>query len=670
MSFDDKELFGELANKIGAEDLTDPGLLLERGDKEKANSNNATAQSFFEKALAASTAKAARLEESSQYRSAAEMNFIGAEANLRLGKTEEAMGLYNKVGEQLLIAGKNYIDMYNEYFDGVLCVTLGSLVNILQGKIDEAKSVYLEYIKKLDEAGESGKLQQGGETLKQTIWSVGYILKALQDTDHEALQNAQQLISTNIKPNLIKAKLSKIAPLLDQVVSYTLNYFQSQIKLPKITHSLTLPNEMLLNQIFDIKMTIGNTGEGDASNLHVTFNLPEDFEILGGKKEISISQVPKNTQEEINLKLRILSSDSEDKVIPFNGKITYQDMLQNDLVSFIGPLDLEIRANSQKDELQKKFTEIKGAIESLFLEVKDQKYPNSFIQNLTNKMNKIFETTESELRVEHFETVKANLSQLTNEKEWLQELFRGNSGKMIQEELKSSKEKYANERVSSRESELQSQFDKTKEELIYTKEKEKDAALLSLRNEIEEKNKKLVEGKEKEFEERLKAEEKKYEIKLKQVVNETKERQALEHQQKIEVINNKNEVGIRQIQEEYQNDLKTKVEEIKKQEDIKLEEELRKLKSEHYEELRKLEASLQEEKESEIQNMKAQHANEIDALKNQYSSQHSSDLQEKISFAKDETKAELTRQFQLKEEEYKKEIEGLKHRIAQLESNF
>ncbi len=669
MSFDRRDLFGELANKIGAEDITDPFELLKRGDEEAQKGNHGKAKEFYEKAIATGKAKAHRFETNNQHRSAAEMNYVQALANLRLNNTEAAMALYSKIGTQLIQGGKNYIDLYKEYEDGVLLITLGGLVYVLQDRVPEAKELYLQMINEIEQKGQSGEIQQGLDRLKEILWTVGYIIKAIQDVDHTALQSAQQLISKTIRPNLKKAKVAGMEPLLNEIVTYTLNYFQSQIKLPKIMISTVIPPEMLVNSIFDISLSIQNDGEGDAHSLSLDFEIPDDLELVDGTSSATFEKLPAGDKIEHKISLRYQTSLEEDRTFDLKAKLTYKDMLNNEQVQFIGPLSLEVTAKSKKDEYMASMTNLRekwtGIKEAGF----DDLVPDALVSVVESLIAKKTSDLEKLIEEQQYAYAEQALKDLESIITWSEETLRTGDGFVqLRAALENLREEYAQTKLAEAEEKHKQELESTIDRVNQMKEEEKIHALQEKENELNRKWEKEIENLKLQHEQEINNLKAEHEKNLKFKLTELEEALTQKHRKEMDELNEKNERGIREIQADYQADLEQKVEEAKQQEAAKYEKIIEDLKQAHQEELRQVTERLEEEKQTEIQSLEAKIEVEKEKLRQQLRNEFEEEKAQAIQKAIDEFSENQQRNFQAKEREYQEKIEELNRTIARLES--
>lgn len=646
----------ELFAKIGADDQegeTDPYKLIQAGDNETMSGNVAKATTLYKSAVTNGMAKAKKFEEQKQYRSAAEAYYLTSLGHLKLGNEEEVETLSAKVGEQLLEAANMYINTYEEYSYGVVCASLAGLIYVLLKDNEKAKSVYEDTLASIENKANEGKIQIGKDKLVQTVWVIGYVLQAIQDVSHEALEEAQRLISAQIRPLLSKMKLAGISPLLDQTVSYVLEYFQEQIKLPNLAVSSQLPNDIVVNQIFEVKIDLMNIGEGIATAVRLELNLPEGLEHVDGNLQQDFEKLDPDQHEQIILHLRYQASTPEDVKVKLGGKITFQDMLKNQQVQFVGPYDVAIFAESKKDKLGRQLKaefEKAESTESLALH---PDYPPTFGTMLIDFQKDLVNSVKNELDAENYEKIPGALEVLNDVRKELSTYFSKDGSRVSElissllemkeeyaqskiEEALEIKEKELEERIESLKIKLEDEknqaleqqkdeFTKASEEisaqhkaeltqlrasLTESFEKDKEELISSHKIELEEYEKKIKD----EIDQNTSLMDRKLNAKLSEQENTLRE----EFNKQISELNEKNATTVAELRKQFENDKNSSVEELRKQLNADFEEQKKSLISEYEEKLRMQKDQIDQEYELKRSQIESKYKQEIQMLKDDY----------------------------------------------------
>jgi len=646
----------ELFAKIGGDDQegeTDPYKLIQAGDNETTSGNVARATTLYNSAVTNGMAKAKKFEEQKQYRSAAEAYYLTSLGHLKLGNKEEAEKLYVKVGEQLLEAANMYINTYEEYSYGVVCASLAGLIYVLLKDNEKAKSVYESTLESIENKANEGKIQLGKDKLVQTVWVIGYVLQAIQDVSHEALEEAQRLISAQIRPLLSKMKLAGISPLLDQTVSYVLEHFQEQIKLPNLAVSSQLSNDIVVNQIFEVKVDLMNIGEGTATAVRLELNLPEGLEHVDGNLLQDFEKLDPDQHEQITFHLRYQTSTSEDVKVKLGGKITFQDMLKNQQVQFVGPYDIAIFAESKRDKLGRLLKaefEKAESTESLPLH---SDYPAAFGTMLLDFQKDLVNSVKSELDAENYEKIPGALGVLHDVRKQLGTYFSKDGARVSEliSSLQEMKEEYARSKIEEaleiKEKELEERIESVKIDL----EDEKNQALAEQKDEFTKASEEirdkhnaglaqlresLTESFEKDKEELISSHKIELEVYEKKINDEVDQNTSLmdrklnaklsdqedtlreEFNKQISELNEKNATTVSELRKQFDEDKSSTAEELRKKLTSDFEEQKKSLISEYEEKLRIQKDQIDQEYELKRSQIESKYKQEIQMLKDDY----------------------------------------------------
>ncbi len=357
----DDDIRGELFSKLGAESSGNPEEMLSKAVVEFKDGDPIEAKKIFKEIISITTTNALRYETQSQHRAAAQEYYIQAVSYEYMQQTSDRDKNYAKVIDGLLSYAKTALT-FEENEKGITSASLAGLVCIISGNNNRAFEIYNKHMEIL-------KSKNNSQGLMQIIYSLGYLLDALKNTNVAALSDAQNFISKDLKPMLSTAKLTGFNNLLKSVVIFTQNVIESRIKMPKILVDTSIPRDILFNDIFEFVLTVENAGEGLATEIKVSLQFPEDIEILSGEKSISYDKLDSNDKKIITYSLRYqTASDINEITKEIKGNLTYVDMLNNGHKQYIGPLNFEIRSMSKTSEYIEKLNKVKEDYNSLNFE--------------------------------------------------------------------------------------------------------------------------------------------------------------------------------------------------------------------------------------------------------------------------------------------------------------
>jgi hypothetical protein len=649
MSFRD-ELFSKIGADSDQQDVSDPQKLILLGDQQKQSGNVGKATELYNNAVKSGLSKSEKFSEQKQYRSAAESYYITSMAYERLSQMDKVNELYSKVATNLLEAANTYLNMYKEFRDGALCATLSGLVYILQKRTEDAKKVYEEYTTLFKQKDEEGIIPGGSDQYIRMLWIVGYIIQALSETNHNALQEAQTLISSKIRPILDKAKLSGIEPLLDHSLNYVISHFESKIKLPIVTNATEFPKDMVINEIYNAQISVQNIGEGEAHDGVIQIEDLINLEILKGSLTESFEKLTPGETIAKNIEFRYQSADSQDVKLTLKGKVRYKDMLNNEQIQYIGPISLAFNAISKKVKLTRELDAEKTKSSAIKSITKHPDLPTALYTPFEKTEEVLFETLKSEIENENFEVFNSGLSIIKSYRKTVEEYISesGMEVKPLLEKINQDRENYASERVAEREEKLKETHQKEIDNINQThqqKLEEKDRfykdqeskKLVTQKDQLEKAHDealkaKLVEQKDqldklkaeeinnlkKEHEQELQAQSKKLDKQLNLKLEEHEENLKEDFQKEKEVINQKNEEAFYDLKNTYEKEIEDKLSALRKQLTDKFEKQIKEEKGTVEDNYRREMEGMKQEYELKIKTINSQHKKQMDELKETY----------------------------------------------------
>ncbi|MDH5402823.1 MAG: hypothetical protein OEY49_10060 [Candidatus Heimdallarchaeota archaeon] len=564
MAFGD-ELKGELFNKIGVEATEDPATMLDKAIAELQAGNHHNAKQLFDKVISATDANAKRFDEQNQHRSSAEEYYLQAVAYGYMEKTEERDEIYKKVISNLLASSKTRFTFDDEN-GGITAVTLAGLVHLMFGDEAGAHSLYDEYVKFAD-------TKQNPTNLKNILYSLGYLLAGLKNSDLQSVTEGQNFISTHLRPMLKVAKLAGFEKLLNSVVSHTQSILHSRVKMPKIQFHSSVPSDLVFNDAFEISIDIENSGEGDANNMEFVLEVPKDIEILSGNTKENLGNLTGSAKVSKTFTLKFQTNEDLSEVVKqISGNVTFTDMLTNTHKQFLGDIELEIRSISKKTEYQNRLTEIKRNLEALNAKPVNEFYPVVLKNSLNEQTNDLTSSIASSIEEGKFKEAEFKLEFLGSTMKWTDNVMHGDTAKAIIDAI--------NSKLAKLEEEL-----KTAKE---THQKEIQQLLVANDN------------------------------KLKQQLDQHESQLRDQFRQETIKKNEETEKAIREIQEENRKEVEVEVDKLRKELTLKYKEQIKQLENTIEDERRQLSQRAEEEKSLELTTLKSKmHQEKQDALEEQ-----------------------------------------------------
>ncbi|MHA1303134.1 MAG: hypothetical protein ACTSQE_04170 [Candidatus Heimdallarchaeaceae archaeon] len=509
-------------------------------------------------------------KEKKQYRTSAQNLYQIAEIYKILNAKDDWVAVMRAVVEDLINAAQDYLQLWNDYERAITLVSASCFLLFSIEDFATAEQYYNQYIAKIQG-------DPGFTSAQQVLYAAGYAIKAVKDLDAKALLNAQQLVGSHLKPHLSQMVGDFFLNAIDNAIDNVVRVFRSKIKLPKIVPELVFSRDLVLNEPSDLTIHLENEGEGDAFNISFQLNIPDEIEILDGKREFVIEELPAGKTSDYKLVFRCMSAIGE-VTHEISGKITFYDQLQTKQTMMIGPYDLIFREVSLAKELGARLAELESTslkYRSLLLETGI--LPESLSEQVVSLINAIIKESEEKISEEEFETVKANISTIKK----LFSLF---------EQITS--EEYVKKIKEMREQEIKARLDEAVED-----------AKATLLTEFEEEKRKIQEAHEVELqnlETRLRAE---FEAEKEKIIAETTERFKEQHEKELEEL-------MQELNNRHAKELEEAREEAERIKEQALEEQRNRLEEEKRKALEEQESLLQEEFQKRLSSLQNARNNE------------------------------------------------------------
>ena len=650
-----EDLKGELFNRIGAQDSSNPMQMLEQGRKEKSEGNQAKAKEIFQGIINNSQTKAAQLAEQKQHRAAAEEFYFVYLAQKELENESEKNEMFTKVIESLEGASKTAID-FGEDNRGITILTLAGMIAILNNNTEQAHQIYNKGL-------EISNQKPNSKALQKLLYSLGYLLDALKNINMGALTEAQGFISHDLKPMLKTAKMTTFDHLLDSIVTDVGNIIGGQVKMPRIEVMNEAPKDLVFNQAYEISIAIENTGEGDATDFNLELNFPEDLELLSGNLKENYGTLKPNDKKDHKLSFRLLTSTADEVQKEISGTITYTDMLGNGRKQFISPFDLVFRSTSKSSEYEKRLKEVSEGM--MTDESKGEFVPSGLVTSVTNLHENVKSHVTEALSNEDFNSVETGMKILEAIGNWSQGVLSDSdavfkTGVETMLEVRENKVRSEMEEHFKVETEkLIEQHNQSVKELDEKFEREKQEEVDRTTTSLTMKHNAEISKIKTDHEDDLQRVNKTVENKFKIQFAQQEEKIRAEAQAELQKKNNEIENGVRQVQEQYAADKDKELAQLRDELTKKYETQISSLKSQFETEKNRISAYAEEEKESALKSLQSklnqEKQTEIQNLER--------DMKAKSDHVLSETTGDLT-------SKHTKELQARDQKIRELEEKI
>ena len=468
-----------------------------------------------------------------QFRKSSENLFYVAQIYKQLNAKDDWVAATKAIVEDLINAAQEYL-LWSDYNKAVVLISSACFFLFSIEDFTTAEQLYSQYISQIQN-------DPGFTSAQQILYAAGHAIKAVKEIDTQALINAQQLVGNQLKPGLNQIMGDLFFPAIDSAVDTVVKKFRSKIKLPKIVPELKISKDLVLGNPTSLVITVENEGKGNAFNIQLQLNLPEEIELLDGLKDFIIEDLPAQQSIDNKLLIRCLSATGE-STHEISATIIYYDQLQTKQTMMIGPHELIFREKSLVNELEKSITELKTLSDEYYQKlVHTTLLPEEVCEEIYEIVPIILKRSEEEMKSENFDIVQANIEIIKSIHQIADNLMKEKFVNSIKETQNQKIEEKVREAMTTLKEELEQSYEERseqmKQELLLQKETEITNIQEQLRKqkdaELEELMAKLNEGHEKELDEARQEIRKEMEKELEEynLKFENEKKQALEEQE-------------------------------------------------------------------------------------------------------------------------------------------
>lgn len=381
-----KDLMNELASKLGGQQAPKRSYRDIIDEINNADLNALQLQKKLDEETSAMATQANSLEESSKFKDAAilyfEIGIIVKEVNDKSSTDHHTW--IEKSSKCLVLLSNEYIAWGVKEIDrAAASLAIGNLINFLTGNwtlldaYNEFNSKYADQI-------------QQGNTAAQSLWVPYDLVNSVTQLNSESLQRAENYAQTALLTQVEPAKSFHDA--VQTVIANAREAMVSQMKLPNVDITGSLPKDIIFGENFTLNLDITNTGEGFANDVKVVIDKLEGLNLVQGSFSVSFKELEANSKtQKLNLEFNCPSGEGDkEKLFEIKGKVEYLDILENKRINPIGPYPILIRTFKKADELKERLKKIENSNKEIIEKFDNFSSDQDTTKSLINSFNKTF----------------------------------------------------------------------------------------------------------------------------------------------------------------------------------------------------------------------------------------------------------------------------------------
>ncbi|MHA1137366.1 MAG: hypothetical protein ACTSSE_12855 [Candidatus Thorarchaeota archaeon] len=174
---------------------------------------------------------------------------------------------------------------------------------------------------------------------------------AIQALNLDAFAEAENAAVTELKSALASSGSPEFSKYVDRGLDMVREILRGKLKVPKISSHLTIPIDLTFTEDFSVKISIKNSGEGDATNMKLEWHFDEGLNVVSGESTKIIHTLPAGETLDVPIVLRSAEALGGTREFSLVVRGTYEDKLKTEYSLQAGPAVLILKDYKESEKL-------------------------------------------------------------------------------------------------------------------------------------------------------------------------------------------------------------------------------------------------------------------------------------------------------------------------------
>ena len=174
---------------------------------------------------------------------------------------------------------------------------------------------------------------------------------AIQALNLDAFAEAENAAVTELKSALASSGSPEFSKYVDRGLDMVREILRGKLKVPKISSHLTIPIDLTFTEDFSVKISIKNSGEGDATNMKLEWHFEECLNVVSGERNKTIHTLPAGETLDVSIILRSAEALGGTREFSVVVRGTYEDKLKTEYSLQAGPAVLTLKDYKESEKL-------------------------------------------------------------------------------------------------------------------------------------------------------------------------------------------------------------------------------------------------------------------------------------------------------------------------------
>ncbi len=237
---------------------------------------------------------------------------------------------------------------------------------------------------------------------------------AIQSLNLNAFAEAENAAVTELKSALASSGSPEFSKYVDRGLDMVREILRGKLKVPKISSHLSIPIDLTFTEDFSVKISIKNSGEGDATNMKLEWHIDEGLNIVSGERNKTIHTVPAGETLDVSISLRSAEALGGTREFSILVRGTYEDKLKTEYSLQAGPTILILKDYKESEKLLHDSSITEGRVSFLRASVEESEFEADPLIRIVDGLTASLTQARTDVEESNLDIAKARL-QIVND---------------------------------------------------------------------------------------------------------------------------------------------------------------------------------------------------------------------------------------------------------------
>jgi len=237
---------------------------------------------------------------------------------------------------------------------------------------------------------------------------------AIQSLNLNAFAEAENAAVTELKSGLASAGSPEFSKYVDRGLDMVREILRGKLKVPKISSQLSIPIDLTFTEDFSVKISIKNTGEGDATNMKLEWHIDEGLNVVSGELNKTIPTVPAGETLDVSIILKSAEALGGTREFSILVRGTYEDKLKTEYSLQAGPTILILKDYKESEKLLHDSSITEGRVSFLRASIEESEFESDPLIVIVDGLTASLTQARTDVEESNLDIAKARL-QIVND---------------------------------------------------------------------------------------------------------------------------------------------------------------------------------------------------------------------------------------------------------------